>query len=64
MLRTMCDECDSLLPMEPPDPPHGNWGDWKCPNCSTPYCQDCGAPINRDTMQCTAYEASKVEQES
>lgn len=62
VLRTMCDECDSLLPMpEPPGHQEADWGGWKCPNCQTMYCHDCGAPINRETMQCKAYEASKAD---
>lgn len=38
----------------------GNWGDWRCAcAASRAYCQECGAPINENTSECMAYEATK-----
>jgi len=41
---------------------YGGWGDWRCPHCRRPWCQDCGAPIDENSGQCMAYEASQVDQ--
>lgn len=40
----------------------GDWGDWRCQKCRRAYCQDCGGPIDMNTMQCIAYEDAREKE--